>query len=84
MTGTSRRCGAIARSASRRLADIDSAQHVEELRDPPENRLERLKGNRAGQWSICVNDRFRICFVWNQGDAEAVEIVDYASEWRKK
>jgi proteic killer suppression protein len=57
---------------------------VEELRDPPENRLERLKGNRAGQWSICVNDRFRICFVWNQGDAEAVEIVDYASEWRKK
>ncbi len=84
MTGTNRRCGAIARSASRRLADIDSAQHVEELRDPPENRLERLKGNRVGQWSICVNDRFRICFVWNQGDAEAVEIVDYASEWRKK
>jgi proteic killer suppression protein len=44
---------------------------------PPGNRLERLKGDRAGQWSIRVNDQWRVCFVWRDGNAENVEIVDY-------
>jgi proteic killer suppression protein len=77
MTGRSRRYGAIARAAARRMADIDFAQDVEELRDPPGKRLERLKGDRAGQWSIRVNNQFRICFVWKGTDAEDVEMVDY-------
>jgi proteic killer suppression protein len=47
------------------------------MRAPPANRLERLKGDRTGQWSVPVNDHFRICFRWTGGDAENVEIVDY-------
>jgi len=77
LTGKSRRFATIARSAARRMADIDFAHDVAELKQPPGNRLERLKGDREGQWSIRVNDQFRICFVWNGKDAENVEIVDY-------
>jgi toxin HigB-1 len=75
-TGRSRKFGAIARAAARRLGDIDFARAVEELREPPGNRLEKLKGNREGQWSIRINDQYRICFRWEGTDALDVEIVD--------
>jgi proteic killer suppression protein len=65
------------RAARRKLVMLDSAQRLEELLSPPGNRLEALKGNRAGQHSIRVNDQFRICFVWTGRDAEDVELVDY-------
>ncbi|MBI3479877.1 MAG: type II toxin-antitoxin system RelE/ParE family toxin [Nitrosomonadales bacterium] len=63
--------------ARRKLKLIDAVSKVEELRIPPGNRLEQLKGNRAGQWSIRINDQWRICFKWENGHAEEVEIVDY-------
>jgi proteic killer suppression protein len=59
------------------LKQLDLARSIEELRAPPANGLEQLKGDRAGQWSIRVNDQFRICFRWTGIDAEEVEIVDY-------
>ncbi|MGV1904207.1 type II toxin-antitoxin system RelE/ParE family toxin [Agrobacterium cavarae] len=67
----------IVRSSVRKLTMIDVAHDVEDLRSPPGNRLEALKGNRAGQHSIRINDQWRICFVWKDGGAENVEIVDY-------
>ena len=67
----------IERPALRKLKQIDLARRIEDLRAPPANRLEQLKGDRAGQWSIRVNDQFRICFRWTGSDAEDVEIVDY-------
>ncbi len=67
----------IVRSSVRKLTMIDVAHDVEDLRSPPGNRLEALKGNRAGQHSIRINDQWRICFVWRDGGAEDVEIVDY-------
>ena len=67
----------IERPALRKLTQLDLARRIEDLRVPPANRLERLKGDRAGQWSIRVNDQFRICFRWTGTDAEDVEIVDY-------
>ena len=63
--------------AMRKLAMLHRAARLDDLRIPPANRLEALKGNRKGQHSIRINDQFRVCFVWNDGDAEAVEIVDY-------
>lgn len=63
--------------ARRKLFMIDNAETLEDLRVPPGNRLEALKGDRAGQHSIRINDQFRICFRWNDGGAEDVEIVDY-------
>ena len=65
------------RVALRKLLMIDNAAKLEDLWMIPANRLERLKGNRAGQHSIRINDQFRICFVWKQGDAYDVEITDY-------
>ena len=56
---------------------LQIAGRLEDLRVPPENRLEALKGDRAGQYSIRVNDQFRVCFRWTAGGAEDVEIVDY-------
>jgi toxin HigB-1 len=56
---------------------LHRAKNLEDLRIPPGNRLEALKGERIGQYSIRINDQWRICFVWEQGDAGAVEIVDY-------
>jgi proteic killer suppression protein len=56
---------------------LDAAADLNDLRVPPGNRLERLRGDRAGQHSIRVNDRWRICFRWRSGDAYDVEIVDY-------
>lgn len=67
----------IERSALRKLKQLDLARRIEDLRVPPANRLERLKGDRAGQWSVRVNDQYRICFRWTDADAEDVEIVDY-------
>ena len=71
-----RRFGNIAAVARRKLRQLEIAGQLGDLRVPPGNRLEALKGNRAGQHSIRVNDQFRICFRWDDG-AEDVEIVDY-------
>jgi toxin HigB-1 len=71
-----RRLRAIASVALRKLDMIDAAQRVEDLRAPPGNRLEKLRGDREGQWSIRVNDQWRVCFRWDEG-AHDVEIVDY-------
>jgi len=61
----------------RKLAYLNSAITVHDLTQPPGNRLEKLTGNRVGQYSIRVNDKYRICFEWQNGDAYNVEIVDY-------
>lgn len=61
----------------RKLVAVDAVLALDELAVPPGNRLEKLKGDRAGQHSIRVNDRWRICFRWKDGDAFDVEIVDY-------
>jgi proteic killer suppression protein len=61
----------------RKLALLDTATSRDDLRIPPGNRLEKLKGDRAGQHSIRINDQFRLCFRWADGDAYDVEIVDY-------
>ena len=63
----------------RKLRQLDAATTVEDLRNPPGNRLETLKRDRAGQMSIRINDQWRICFRWSKGDADDVEIVDYHS-----
>ena len=63
--------------ALRKLRMLHRAVSVADLRIPPANRLEKLHGNRVGQWSIRVNDQWRICFDWRNGDALNVEIVDY-------
>ena len=65
------------RIALRKLLMLDAAEALVDLRVPPANRLERLHGDRAGQYSIRVNDQWRVCFVWRDGSAESVEIVDY-------
>jgi proteic killer suppression protein len=67
----------IERPALRKLKQLDLARRIEDMRAPPANRLELLKGDRAGQWSVRVNDRFRLCFRWAGAGAEDVEIVDY-------
>jgi proteic killer suppression protein len=67
----------IAKIALRKLDMIDAAEDLADLRTPPGNRLEALKGDRKGQYSIRINDQFRICFRWTKGGAEDVEIVDY-------
>ncbi len=67
----------IVRSSVPKFTMIDVAHDVEDLRSPPGKRLEALKGNRTGQHSIRINDQWRICFVWKDGGAEDVEIVDY-------
>lgn len=63
--------------ALRKLRLINAAKKIEDLKVPPGNRLEPLKGKRAGQWSIRINDQWRICFRWAEGGAEDVEIADY-------
>ena len=63
--------------ALRKLRMLNRAETLQDLRVPPANRLERLQGNREGQYSIRVNDQWRICFEWRQDGAHAVEIVDY-------
>ena len=74
----SRRLSAeVQRIAYRKLVVIDAAESLNDLRIPPGNRLEKLKGNREGQHSIRVNEQWRICFRWKEGDAYDVEIADY-------
>jgi proteic killer suppression protein len=63
--------------ALRKLRMINSSINLDDLRIPPANHLEKLTGNRAGQYSIRINDRWRICFDWQDGNAYQVEIVDY-------
>ncbi len=65
------------RKALRKLTEIENARELGDLRVPPGNRLEKLSGDRAGQHSIRVNQQYRVCFVWDDGDAYEVEITDY-------
>ena len=67
----------IQKLARRKLRMLDAAIDLRALTAPPSNRLEALKGDRRGQWSIRINDQWRICFRWQDGDAHEVEIVDY-------
>ena len=76
-TGKTRRWSAILSVAERKLAMLDAAVELGDLRSPPGNRLEQLSGDRAGQHSIRINDQWRICFVWGANGPESVEIVDY-------
>ena len=69
--------GDIQQRAFMRLNALDAAIKIDDLRLPPSNRLEALKGKRLGQWSLRINDRWRICFIWRDENAEKVEIVDY-------
>lgn len=73
----SRRLQGIARAAQRKLRQLHAAHELRDLAIFPGNRLEALSGDRQGQHSIRVNDRVRICFVWREGDAHDIEIVDY-------
>ena len=73
-----RRLGAdVQRIALRKLRMLDAAASLDDLRIPPANRLEKLKGDRAGHYSIRINQQWRLCFGWRAGDAYDVEIVDY-------
>lgn len=76
-TGKSRRFSAFINVATRKLIMLASATRLDDMRSPPGNRLELLTGNRAGQYSIRINDQFRICFMWGPEGPEQVEIVDY-------
>ena len=77
-TGRSRRFPSEIRArAAMRLTQLNAATRIEDLRSPPSNHLEALKAQRKGQWSIRVNDQWRLCFRFDRGDAYDVEIVDY-------
>ena len=65
------------RVATRKLDQLDSVQNLEELQVPPGNRLEALTGNREGQFSIRINEQYRICFVWGESGPREVEVTDY-------
>jgi proteic killer suppression protein len=67
----------IQRTARRKLIYLDDAEDLQDLLAPPGNRLEKLKGDRAGQHSMRINDQWRICFIWSGNKAKEVEIVDY-------
>ena len=73
----SRRYAAFERVALRKLRQIHRVSRLEELFEPPANRLEALQGDRKGQWSLRINRQWRICFEWRDGDAYQVQIVDY-------
>lgn len=72
-----RRWAQIERQALRKLVQLDLAKSLEDMRAPPGNRLEALSGDRRGQWSVRINDQFRLCFRWMAEGPEDVEIVDY-------
>jgi len=72
-----RRWKAIRRVAERNLIQLNAAATLDFLRSPPGNHLEALKGDRAGQFSIRINEQWRVCFIWKTGDVYDVEIVDY-------
>jgi proteic killer suppression protein len=73
---TPKRFRAIETVANRRLAMLDAARTLDFMRSPPGNRLEALKGNRSGQWSVRINDQRWLCFVWTDSGPEQIEIVD--------
>ncbi|WP_127474743.1 type II toxin-antitoxin system RelE/ParE family toxin [Sulfurivermis fontis] len=75
--GSPRRFRAWQAQAERKLQMLDSAAVLDDLKSPPGNRLEKLSGGRAGQYSIRINDQWRVCFRWQDGDVCDVEIVDY-------
>lgn len=75
--GSHRRFRSVARVALRKLQQLNAARRLLDVASPPGNRLEGLKGDRKGQHSIRINDQWRICFRWHDGDAYEVEIVDY-------
>lgn len=77
LTGKSRRFGNIARAAARKIEAVDFAKALDDLRNPPGNHLEKLHGDREGEYSIRVNDQYRVCFRWQGEDAWNVEVVDY-------
>jgi proteic killer suppression protein len=76
-TGKCKRFSPIVKAATRKLAQLDAAQTLEFLRSPPGNRLEALKGDRKGQFSIRINDQYRLCFRWTAEGPTDVELVDY-------
>ena len=76
-TGRCKRFSGIANIAIRKLAQLDAAHTLDFLRTPPGNRLEALKGKRKGQYSMRINDQFRVCFRWTKEGPADVEIVDY-------
>jgi proteic killer suppression protein len=76
-SGRSRQFKALARAAVRKLTQLDAVKNLDDLRIPPGNRLEALKGSRRGQHSIRINDQFRLCFRWEADGAYDVEEVDY-------
>ena len=67
----------VLRIGKRKLIQVHHARSIDDLRAPPGNRLEALRGDRAGRYSIRINDQWRVCFVWRDGDAFDVAIVDY-------
>jgi toxin HigB-1 len=69
--------GDVQNRALRKLRQLDASLTLEDLRNPPGNQLEALRADRAGEWSIRINDQWRICFRWSHGEAHDVEIVDY-------
>lgn len=77
VTGKSRRFATIAQVATRKLQMLTDAHALDDLRSPPGNRLEALRGDRAGQHSIRINNQWRLCFEWRDGNAWNVEIADY-------
>ncbi len=76
-TGKCKRFSGIIDVATRKLTQLDAAQTLDFLRSPPGNRIEALKGDRKGQYSIRINDQFRVCFRWTDVGPAEVEIVDY-------
>jgi toxin HigB-1 len=76
-SGSSRRWIKVQEVAKRKLDQLETAIHLRDLRVPPGNKLEALKGDRAGQHSIRINDQYRICFVWKPNGPHEVEITDY-------
>ena len=75
--GHPKRFRAIETTATRKLAMLDAAKTLDFMRSPPGNRLEALRGDRAGQWSVRINDQWRLCFAWTDAGPGEVEIVDY-------
>ena len=76
-TGKSKRFSGISKVATRKLTQLDAAQTLDFLRSPPGNQFEASRGSRTGQYSIRVNDQFRLCFRWTAAGPDDVEIVDY-------
>ena len=76
-TGPLRRFTSIQRAAERKQQQLVSAEAIKDLKSPPGNRLEQLSGDREGQYSIRINDQWRVCFRWADEEAEDVEVVDY-------